>query len=72
MIAIEEIRKMSLSEKVQLLETVWAEISLKPEQVSMPQWHQDLLDEREHLINEGKASFIDWEEAKSQIRDATR
>ena len=39
---------------------------------SVPQWHKDILDEREQQITDGKAKFIDWEDAKKQIRAAVR
>ena len=41
------------------------------ESLEMPQWHKELPDERESTIADGKAHFIDWEEAKRQIKEAT-
>jgi hypothetical protein len=38
----------------------------------MPDWHKDVLDQRELLIAEGKAHFIDWEQAKKEIWQETR
>jgi Putative addiction module component len=38
----------------------------------VPPWHKELLDERERLVAEGKAHFIDWEDAKKQIEEATK
>ncbi len=70
MAALEEIRQLSLHEKLQMMEALWEEIARKEEQVEIPQWHKDLLDERERLIQEGKAKFIDWETAKNEIQDA--
>jgi len=40
--------------------------------LEIPQWHKDLLDEREALVQSGKASFIDWETAKQEINDALK
>jgi putative addiction module component (TIGR02574 family) len=71
-IAIEEVRQMSLHEKLQLMEAVWEDIARDEEALEVPEWHKTLLDERERLIREGKAQFIDWEEAKQRIREATR
>jgi len=72
MIAQEEIRKLSLQDKFELLETVWAEISSDPEQIEVPQWHLDILNEREAALKEGRTTVLDWEDAKRQIRAATR
>ena len=71
MIALEEIHKMPLREKLLVMEALWDEISRDEQNVEVPQWHKDVLDERERLIAEGKAQFIDWEDAKNQIKEAT-
>ena len=67
-----ELERLTLEEKLQTMETLWDELSRRPEAVPMPQWHQDLLDERERLIAEGSARFSDWEEAKKRISERTR
>lgn len=72
MIAQSEIRQMSLPEKVALLETVWSEIAADPSQVEVPQWHKDILDERDLALKEGRATVLEWDEAKGQIDKATR
>ena len=63
---------MSFPEKVALLETVWSEIAADPGQVEVPQWHKDILDERDLALNEGRATVLEWDEAKRQIERATR
>jgi len=72
MIAQSEIRQMSFPEKVALLETLWSEIAADPGQVEVPQWHKDILDERDLALKEGRATVLDWDEAKRQIEQATR
>ena len=72
MIAQEEIRRLTFPEKVALLETVWAEIATDPSQVEVPQWHKDILDQRDLDLREGQAVVLEWEEAKKQIDQATR
>ena len=67
-----EIRQMSLLEKVALLETVWAELSADPANVEIPQWHKDLLDQRESDLQSGHTPVLDWETAKIQIAQAIR
>ncbi len=69
MIALGEIRDLSLHEKLRMMEVLWDGIAPLEAELEVPQWHKDLLDEREQLIQEGKAEFIDWEIAKKQIRD---
>ena len=53
------------------MEAIWDDISREEENLDVPQWHKDTLDERERLIAEGQAQFVDWEEAKRQIKEAT-
>jgi hypothetical protein len=72
MIAQAEIRQMTLPEKFALLEKVWAEISTDPNQVEVPQWHKDLLDERDLALQEGRTVVLEWDEAKKQIDQAIR
>lgn len=70
MIALAEIRELPLHEKLRMMEALWDGISPQEAELEVPQWHKDLLDERGQLIKDGKATFIDWETAKRQIKDA--
>jgi hypothetical protein len=72
MIAHAEIRQLTLPEKFALLEKVWAEITIDSDHVEVPQWHKDILDQRELAMQEGQVTVLDWEEAKKQIEQATR
>jgi putative addiction module component (TIGR02574 family) len=71
MIAFEQIRQLPLQEKIAIMEAIWEDLSAEESAVEVPQWHQELLDERERLLAEGKAHFLDWEAAKKQIQKAT-
>jgi putative addiction module component (TIGR02574 family) len=72
MIAKEEIRKLPMQEKLALLEAVWAEISPEPDELEVPQWHKDLLDERRDAYERGEIRVIDWEDAKKEIEASIR
>ncbi|MDP3851659.1 MAG: addiction module protein [Luteolibacter sp.] len=72
MIAQTEIRKMPLSEKLELLEAVWAELAAAPDTIDVPQWHKDILDERQRAVDQGSMQSIDWEVAKEQISRRVR
>ena len=72
MTVIEQIHQLPLQEKLIAMEAIWDDISRVEESLEIPQWHKDLLDEREQLIADGKARFIDWEEAKEQIKQAVK
>ena len=72
MIAIEEIHQLPLREKLLVMEAIWEDLSREEQNLEVPQWHKEVLDERERLLAEGKAQFVDWEEAKRQINEATQ
>jgi len=71
MIALEKIHQMSFREKLLVMEAIWDDISREEQNLEVPQWHKDILDERGRLVAEGKAQFLEWEDAKRQIRKAT-
>ena len=68
----EEIRQLSLKDKLALFESLWAEISADPNQVEVPEWHKALLDSREEALQRGDAKVLEWEEAKRQIDQKVR
>jgi hypothetical protein len=72
MIALEEIHQLPLREKLLVMEAIWEDLSREEQNLEVPQWHKELLDERERLLAEGKAQYVDWEEAKRQINEATQ
>ena len=65
------IDKMTLEEKLRAMEALWADLCRRYEDIPIPQWQKDLLDEREHLIQSGKAEFLDWRTAKRHISERT-
>jgi hypothetical protein len=66
-----QIARMTLAEKLGAMEALWADLCRQEENIPVPQWHQDLLDERERLIAQGKATYLDWETAKKRIAEKT-
>ena len=72
MIALKEIYALSREEKLFLMEALWEDFSRDPEQVEVPQWHLDILREREEAFQRGEDELIDWEVAKQQISAAIK
>mgnify|MGYP002622955324 CR=1 FL=1 len=72
MSVIEQIREMPLHEKLLTMEALWKDLAGSEENIEVPEWHKDILDHRDRLIAEGKAHFIDWEQAKKEIWQETR
>ena len=59
----------TLEENLRAMEARWADLCRQEENVPVPQWHPDLLDERERLIQSGKAQFHDWQTARQRISE---
>jgi hypothetical protein len=66
-----QLDRMTLEEKLRAMEALWDDLCRREEDVPVPQWHKDLLDERERLVQEGKAQFVDWETDNKRIADRT-
>jgi len=62
------LNEMSLEEKLRLMEALWQDLSRNAEALESPEWHRDVLEEREKRIASGEACFSDWEQAKKDIR----
>jgi Putative addiction module component len=63
--------EMSIEEKIETMETIWASLSANPEAVESPAWHEEELRVREAGVASGVAKFVDWEKAKEEIRRQT-
>ena len=72
MTALEQIHQLPLREKLLVMEAIWDDISGEEQNLEVPQWHKEVLDERERLLAEGRSQFVDWEDAKRQIDEATQ
>jgi hypothetical protein len=64
--------QMTVEEKLHALETLWCDLCRDEQNIPVPQWHKDLLDERERLVRDGNAHFDDWETAKTRISKRAR
>jgi hypothetical protein len=60
---------MSVEDKLQAIEEIWANLAGTPENIPSPSWHIDVLLAREKRISEGKSHFLDIAEAKRAVRE---
>lgn len=54
MAGVLQVERMTVEEKLRAMEEIWENLSRTEENIPVPQWHKDLLDERERLVREGK------------------
>ncbi len=62
------LNEMTLREKLTAMEALWEDLSRTPGAVESPAWHKEVLEQRQHLVAEGKAGYTAWDSAKSDIR----
>lgn len=62
------ISDLSLAQKLDLMEALWAELSRDAKNLESPAWHKDVLEDRQEAFEAGKISTSDWEEAKRRLR----
>ncbi len=59
---ITAISRISKTERLQTMETIWDSLIHETSEIESPEWHQDILADRKRKIEEGKAEFISVEE----------
>jgi hypothetical protein len=62
------LEQMSVEDKLQAIEEIWADLAGKPENMPSPSWHVDVLLAREKRISDGTSHFLDIAEAKEAVR----
>lgn len=62
------ISDLSLAQKLDLMEALWADLSRDDKNLESPAWHKEILEDRRKAFEAGKISASDWEEAKKRIK----
>ena len=63
------LKKMSIEEKIQTMESIWDDLCKKADSIPSPPWHEEVLNERDEGIKKGEEEFVDWTSAKKNIRN---
>lgn len=72
MISTLPLKKMSIQDKISTMESIWEDLCRNAGDIASPEWHKDVLKEREKKLKCGADSFVDWEDAKRKIRKKIR
>ena len=72
MIPAAEIEKMSLDERLQTMELLWASLGRTPDAVPSPDWHGEVLATRTAKIKRGEAEFLTIPELKRRLQKPRR
>ena len=62
---------MTIEEKLEAMEALWDDLRQHEGAIVVHEWQKEILDDRQRMIDEGKAQFIDWEQAKTDITRET-
>ncbi len=60
--------RLTLAQKLDLMETLWADLTRDEEKLESPAWHKAILEDREKALRAGKVTISDWEQAKKRIK----
>ena len=60
--------EMSVAEKLEAMESLWADLTRHAPEQTAPEWHAEILEERERRLAAGQEEVLDWEEAKRRLR----
>ena len=66
------LERMTLADKLEAMEMLWADISKQPTDLPSPAWHREVLHERRRLVEKGKLKFLDWDTAIAELREEIR
>ena len=61
--------RLTRTEKLRAMEELWNDLTHFDNQYPSPEWHGDVLQEREEAVRQGKDEFIPWEDAKRILRE---
>ena len=62
------LKEMSVAEKLEAMEALWADLCRNAPEWVAPEWHAQVLEERERRLAAGEEAVLDWEEAKLRLR----
>jgi putative addiction module component (TIGR02574 family) len=66
-----ELNDLSIPEKIQLMEVLWNDL-ISSSGYELSEWHTEELRRRQNAVAEDKESYLDWNEAKKNIRKETK
>lgn len=63
---------LSNNEKIELMESLWQDISNHEDSFRSPEWHETELKQTEQRVQSGQEQFIDWDVAKQKLLNQTK
>lgn len=63
---------LSVDEQIAYVESLWDRIATTPEQVPVPEWHREVLDERLKDAEANPDAGATWDVVRDRLRDNLR
>lgn len=63
------LEQMSVQDKLQAMEVLWDDLCDHAGGMESPNWHKEVLMDRETAVAAGKETVSNWADAKKRIRD---
>ena len=63
---MESVKKMSTDEKFTVINLIWQDIAASSN-IPAPEWHFNVLREREQSLVNGTAQLVDWSDVKAEL-----
>jgi hypothetical protein len=64
---VANLAKLSLREKLRLLEAIWEDLRFLMDAMKVPREHRQILDDRRERIDSGEAKLVDWDQVKHSL-----
>lgn len=63
----EDVKALPISQKLQIMEAIWADLRDRFEHLELSPQFKELLDQRRGRVRNGSAQLLDWDSVKSTI-----
>ncbi len=60
------LQEMTTSDKILMMESLWDSLTQDSQELSSPDWHREILEERQRKVDSGDAVFLSLDELKSR------
>jgi putative addiction module component (TIGR02574 family) len=64
----QELTRLTDAERLELMNAIWESLGDKDEEVESPEWHREVLAEREARVEAGEGKFLRFDELKEGLR----
>jgi putative addiction module component (TIGR02574 family) len=70
MIESSEIERMSVTERLQVMDQLWDSLNSYGDEIPSPDWHQEVLADRKARAQRGEAKFLTLAQLRSRLRSS--